>query len=102
MKKLKLIMVMLCVVVGLCGCGGTAVANIDIAKVSENAMEALKPEAELTKISDDNMETIYSKWDKDLFAEFIVYASATGATCDEIAIFKVNDEKNIEIGRAHV
>lgn len=74
------------------GCSGTQTKEIDIEKLANDLMEQVQFKDTLTKLDDDMISKLYGI---DYAEEQIVYIS-TGATAEEIALFKLKDESDAQ------
>lgn len=94
-KTLKIIVsLMLCILTlfAFAGCSGGETKEIDIDKLSAELTEKVEFKDSLTKLDDSMISKLYGI---DYAEEQIVYVS-TGATAEEIALFKLKDSSDAQ------
>lgn len=74
------------------GCSGTQTKEIDIEKLANDILTQVQFKDTLTKLDDDMISKLYGI---DYAEQQIVYIS-TGATAEEIALFKLKDESDAQ------
>lgn len=98
MKKIvKILTVAISALLVLTACSGKSeTKDISVADTTKSVLEATTLVGELVEISDKNVDLLYTKFDKSIIGEYKIYACASKATCEEIAIFKATDKENVE------
>lgn len=96
MKKTikRVLCLMLCALTisAFAGCSGSETKELDIEKLSNDLLEQVEFKDTLTKIDSDMISKLYSI---DYAEDEIVYVS-TGATAEEIALFKLKDSSDAQ------
>lgn len=96
MKKTikRVLCLMLCAltIFAFAGCSGSETKELDIEKLSTDLLEQVEFKDTLTKIDSDMISKLYSI---DYAEDEIVYVS-TGATAEEIALFKLKDSSDAQ------
>ena len=91
---------LICIFFSLCACGTkpkTNTSNIDVNNLGQYIKNNIVFKDSLQNIDDqDILKKLYPKIDLNYISEFCVYTSASGATAEERAIFKLKDLKYID------
>lgn len=77
------------------GCSN-APKDIDLKKLSEDLQTQIAFEDELVEIEDSVLDNFYTFTDKDAVESYVIYKSASNATAEEIALFKVKDSSQVD------
>ena len=97
MKKLsEIMMVATTVVLMLTSCQSKEVNEVSVSKLADDMLNSTTIIAELAEMNDNNIEFLYSEYDANDIAEYKVYACASKATCEEIAVFKAKTEDDVD------
>lgn len=100
-KAFKLLTALAVITLTLTACGGggdtkTSAKSLDIGTTMDNIVKTAKFDDELIELTDKNVSDYY-EIDTNFVAEYKIMVSATGATTEEIAIFKLGtDDKAAE------
>lgn len=102
-KKIKTFIslnLLICAFFSLCACSinsKKSTINIDVNYLGQYIKDNIVFKDNLQNIDDqDILKKLYPKIDLNYISEFCVYTSASGATAEEIAIFKLKDLKYID------
>ncbi len=98
MKKKVLVLLAVVMVMVLSGCGGSKEIVFGISQAASELLDCGAFTDTLTKCDNDKVVSLYGV-DESLLAEYEVYIG-TGATAEEIAIFRVKDSKDVETVKA--
>lgn len=69
--------------------------EVSVSKLADDMLNATTVVAELVEMNDNNIELLYSEYDAEDIAEYKVYACASKASCEEIAVFKAKTEDDV-------
>lgn len=94
MKKKVLAVLLGMTMLVMAACGGQKEVVFGISQAASDLLDSGAFTDTLTKCDNDKVATLYSV-DADTLAEYEVYIG-TGATAEEIAIFRVKDSKDLD------
>ena len=98
MKKISKILIAAAAAVLMltsCQSKDTEVKEISVSQLADDMLNATTVVAELVEMNDNNIELLYSAYNSENIEEYKVYACASKATCEEIAVFKAKTEDNV-------
>ena len=87
--------VVLLIVALFSGCSSEP-KEIDLDKLAEDLKTQIGFEDDLMEIEDSVLDNFYTFSDKDAIESHVVYKSASNATAEEIALFKVKDSSQMD------
>ncbi len=94
-KKLILLTIAVTALLAFCSCGSsknTQLSDLSSDYISDYLKTNVVFKDNLQKIDDnDLLKNLYSQIDLNYISEYSVYVSASGATAEEIAVFKLKD-----------
>lgn len=94
-KLLSVVLVVLSMAAMLCACGkteGKTPATADVARAVKESTSF----AELIELNNDNIGRRYYGIDLDSIEEYCVMVCSSGARADEIAVFKMKEQDDVE------
>lgn len=86
----KRILICMLAILCLCGCGKDKTVSLDVKKLGDQLADELSYDDQLTQLSEEMSRRLYCYTDQQV-EESRVYVS-TGATTEEIAVFRCVDE----------
>lgn len=94
MKKGILSIIITAIIVLCTACGNTASASASAGEMTAEILKDFSSDL-MTEVSSERMPSYYNL-DLELLEEYSVYIDGSGGFADELAIFKVKNEKDIE------
>ncbi len=92
LKKVLGILLAGCMLLAVAGCGSSGDKNVDLDALGATIMEKVTFTSQLTKLTDSVVGSFYV-FDSADVDDYVVYANGTGATAEEVALFKASSSE---------
>ena len=101
-KKWTVALALVLLLTGLFSGCSSEVKDIDLNQLSEDLQTQIDFEDELIEIDDSLLDNFYTFPDGNAIESHVIYKSASNATAEEIALFKVKDSSQVDAVRQSV
>ena len=89
LKKILGILLAGCVLLGAAGCSSSEAKDVDLEALGSSVMEKISFTSQLTELTENVIGSFYA-FDSADVDDYVVYVNGTGATAEEVALFKAS------------